>query len=364
METNISNVSGNKIGVTALSGSTTDALNLADGSGFGVRGGQIGLYVESEATISLLTNTGELAGNLFGGVNYGSIGAMTNTGTIVNGFVNYGSIGSVNNTGTVTNGIMNYGTVTGKVALGDNTQYIAAGDASSVGGVISWNGEKDGKAGHGASVAVGNAANRGLTTTAGTVYVDNVSVAKGSVLTVTKDNDWHILTTGADALSNYGTLIMNNDSNLTGNLTNAGMLTMNPQPDVSATVTGDVVNDATGRIVLNPTATSAGNTLTIDGNYIGVAGSIVSLGGVLAGDDSLTDKLVITGDSSGESILNIANENGSGAQTLDGIQVVDVGGTSDAKFSLASRVVAGAYDYTLQKGNTSGTEDKDWYLTS
>ena len=31
---------------------------------------------------------------------------------------------------------------------------------------------------------------------------------------------------------------------------------------------------------------------------------------------------------------------------------------------MGGRVVAGAYDYTLQKGNATETDDKDWYLTS
>jgi autotransporter family porin len=166
-----------------------------------------------------------------------------------------------------------------------------------VDGVLSWNGVKDGKAGHGASLAIGDADNVGDLTTASvaSAYVDNLSIAQGSRLVWRKDADWHVLTTGADAISNAGTLTLSDVNN------------------AAATLTGNLVNS--GSLVLNPTAHTAGNTLTVDGNYTGVAGSVVS---------------------------------------LDGIQVVKVGG----------RVVAGAYDYTLQKGNATETDDKDWYLTS
>ena len=116
--------------------------------------------------------------------------------------------------------------------------------------------------------------------------------------------------------------------------------------------------------MLNPTPTSAGNTLTVNGDYTGLPGSTVSLGSVLAGDDSLTDRLVVTGNTSGASTLFVTNENGGGAQTLDGIQLISVGGRSDAVFSLGNRVVAGAYDYNLRKGNVSGTDTAGWYLTS
>ncbi len=37
---------------------------------------------------------------------------------------------------------------------------------------------------------------------------------------------------------------------------------------------------------------------------------------------------------------------------------------SDAVFTLGNRVVAGAYDYSLHKGNGSGSDLTGWYLTS
>lgn len=342
----------------------TDKLGIVENGGtMSASIAAIGNAGNITAIINDNTMSGEVAG-IFNDAD-GTVGLIENRGKL-NGpysLLNMGSVGSVKNTGTMSP-LLNFGTITGSAALGDNTRYVAAGDRSVLGGVLSWNGEKDGKAGHGVSLAIGDADNIADLTTASvaSAYVDTLSVTEGSRLTWQKDADWHVLGDGADAIRNAGTLVLNSGSDVKGNLTNTGTLMLSTEERAAATLTGNLVNS--GSLVLNPTSHSAGNTLTIDGNYTGVAGSSVSLGGVLAGDDSLTDKLVITGDSSGESALSIANENGSGAQTLEGIQVVEVKGTSGAKFSLTGRVVAGAYDYTLQKGNASGTDDKDWYLTS
>lgn len=136
----------------------------------------------------------------------------------------------------------------------------------------------------------------------GLVYADNIAVASSSTLIVSKESDWHALATQDDTFSNAGTLVTNNDNILSGNLTNSGTLITGNQQYLSATLSGDMVNS--GKIVLNPTIYSAGNTLNINGNYAGTEGGVISLGSVLASDDSLTDKLVITGDTTGSSTLN------------------------------------------------------------
>lgn len=114
-----------------------------------------------------------------------------------------------------------------------------------------------------------------------------------------------------------------------------------------------------------------GTTLTVAGNYEGRGGTIL-LNAVLGGDGSVTDRLVVTGDSSGSTDLHVANVGGGGAQTVDGIKVVDVGGASSGRFSLHGdyiyegdqAVVAGAYAYRLFKGGVSTPADGDWYLRS
>lgn len=131
--------------------------------------------------------------------------------------------------------------------------------------------------------------------------------------------------------------------------------------------TGNVC-DTTNRGTVAP-GNSIG-TLTIAGNYVG-AGGTLEMEAVLGGDDSPSDKLVVTGDTSGTTHVRVINDGGTGAQTVNGIKLIDVGGISTGAFSLVGdyviqgqpAVVAGAYAYTLQKDGVS-TPDGDWYLRS
>jgi len=114
-----------------------------------------------------------------------------------------------------------------------------------------------------------------------------------------------------------------------------------------------------------------GATLTVLGDYEGDGGTIV-LNTVLDDDGSATDRLVIDGDTSGDTDLRVANVEGGGAQTTEGIKIIDVGGASNGNFSLLGdyvfegdqAVVAGAYAYRLYKGGVSTPDDGDWYLRS
>ena len=81
---------------------------------------------------------------------------------------------------------------------------------------------------------------------------------------------------------------------------------------------------------------------------------------MLAGDSAATDKLVVNGNTSGNTTITFTNAGGTGAQTVDGIEVVEVNGTSDGVFTKPAKnfLKAGPYVYQLQKiGN-------NWYLTS
>lgn len=112
-------------------------------------------------------------------------------------------------------------------------------------------------------------------------------------------------------------------------------------------------------------------TLTIAGNYIGSNG-VLSLDTVLGDDQSLTDRLVVQGDTSGQTSVRVKNVNGAGALTTEGIQVVNVSGNSGGEFSLLGQyvfegqqaVVGGAYAYRLYKGGYSTPNDGNWYLRS
>lgn len=102
-------------------------------------------------------------------------------------------------------------------------------------------------------------------------------------------------------------------------------------------------------------------TLKIDGDYIGLGG-LLTFGTALSGDDSATDQLKITGNTSGNSFVAVHNIGGLGAKTVEGIKLIDIEGESAGQFELAGRVVAGAYEYYLYQGGVSTPEDGNWYL--
>ena len=108
--------------------------------------------------------------------------------------------------------------------------------------------------------------------------------------------------------------------------------------------------------------------LTVGGNYEGRGGTL-QLEAVLGGDESAADRLSIRGSTSGSTPVEIANLGGVGAQTANGILVVEVDGASNGVFTLArgdlrlgreNALVAGAYAYVLRQDVQGG----DWRLRS
>lgn len=98
-------------------------------------------------------------------------------------------------------------------------------------------------------------------------------------------------------------------------------------------------------------------TLTINEDFTGNGGKLV-FNTVLNDDTSETDKLKVLGNTAGNAFVAVNNIGGTGAQTIEGIEIIEVAGNSDGTFEKAGRIVAGAYDYNVvQKGS-------NWYLTS
>nr|WP_272897199.1 autotransporter outer membrane beta-barrel domain-containing protein [Escherichia sp. MOD1-EC5949] len=122
----------------------------------------------------------------------------------------------------------------------------------------------------------------------------------------------------------------------------------------SGVVNGDVYNS--GKIAMSHEG-ETGNTLTINGNYTGDNGNLY-FNTQLGDDSSPTDKLVISGDTSGNTTVYVANVNGKGAQTKNGIEVIDVGGQSEGVFTQGNQVQIGLYEYRLYE------DEGDWYLRS
>ncbi len=106
----------------------------------------------------------------------------------------------------------------------------------------------------------------------------------------------------------------------------------------------------------NPYKTLTAGSLAMNGGSF-ILNTKLNEGGAA----SETDKIVVTGDATGNGLINIRNNGGTGAFTgtgaTDGIQVVEVGGASDAEFKLGSAAVVGIYDYQLKKA-----DGQNWYL--
>ncbi|AJJ08756.1 outer membrane autotransporter barrel domain protein [Yersinia pseudotuberculosis] len=144
------------------------------------------------------------------------------------------------------------------------------------------------------------------------------------------------------------------------NLTSNVLITANGSLGGYGQVTGNVENH--GNLIM-PNALTGGDfgTFTIDGNYTGDEG-MITFNTILAGDTSVTDRLVITGDTAGQSYVTVNNIGGVGARTFEGIKIIDVGGDSAGQFTLNGRAVGGAYEYFLYQGGASTPDDGNWYL--
>ncbi|MGM4987180.1 autotransporter family protein [Tardiphaga sp. 841_E9_N1_2] len=161
-----------------------------------------------------------------------------------------------------------------------------------------------------------------------------------------------------------------------GTTVSGGTLSVNGSVCGAMTVLAGGTLQGTGTVcdTSNAGIVAPGNsigTLTVAGNYTGNGGTL-QIESVLGGDASPTDRLVVTGNTAGSTNVRVINLGGSGAQTVEGIKIIDVGGASNGAFSLLGNyviqgqqaVVGGAYAYTLQKNGVSTPTDGDWYLRS
>lgn len=160
-----------------------------------------------------------------------------------------------------------------------------------------------------------------------------------------------------DDIRNHTAVNLLSGTILTGAVTNASALTL----DSSSTWNinnNSVVGTLTHSGTIAFSDTSKFDTLTVTGDYAGSGGLLV-MNGVLGDDNSPANKLVIGGDvAQGTTRVAVNNLGGHGAQTVEGIELVSVGGTSIGGFTKQDRIVAGAYDYDLVK------KGENWYLTS
>ncbi|MGP2518218.1 autotransporter outer membrane beta-barrel domain-containing protein [Yersinia sp. 2545 StPb PI] len=306
-------------GIYAINLGTDLTIQAADVSG------NVGILAENRgAGVTSITTTGTVTGRGMQGIQaintgLGPVSVEVNTGSTVQG-----ALTGIDVNSTTPIDITNAGTVRN-----------LSGSASDI--AIQTSG------------AQGTLTNSGLLQ--GTVQLSDegnrvINNAGGSWVTAGGTNEFGALT-ASNSLVNNGTLIAANGS------------VTDPVQTTTFNNVGTFTNASTG--ILNMDNGRAGDVTIINGDYVGNGGSLL-LNTVLADDASVTDKLVVNGSTAGTTYVGVNNLGGSGAATLNGIELIQVSGVSDGEFVKNGRIVAGAYDYLLVRG--ADTNASNWYLTS
>ncbi|KQZ69554.1 hypothetical protein ASE06_01670 [Sphingopyxis sp. Root214] len=188
------------------------------------------------------------------------------------------------------------------------------------------------------------------------------------------------LFSGAGVLTKNGTgtLLVTADNGGFGGSTTVAGGTLAVQGSLGGTVTVGSAGrlEGAGRVgsIVNTGVVAPGasiGALTVAGDYTG-NGGMLEIEAELGGDMSAADRLVVNGATSGSTSVTIINRGGLGAQTVEGIKIVDVAGASNGSFTLdgdylfdgQQAVIAGAYGYRLFKNGVATPQDGDWYLRS
>ncbi|EUL59829.1 hypothetical protein P842_03580 [Enterobacter roggenkampii UCI 39] len=347
----------------------------------GIRTNQSGSYVRlgDEATIETY---GTSAYGLYAGsaskIELGKSATITTDAASASGVYSTGSSTITLDEGATitTNGASAHGVYayTGAVNLGDNVTIAVnssektSSSAQAPHGMYAWSRGVIALAGGATITTAGqrdsgsyalNASNGGvIDASAGGKFILNGDILSAGGVAATSSlpaqNSTITLTMDDNSLWNGASFI---ESNAAGTGTIA--LTMNDAVwnlRDSSTLTSLTLN-AGGTINFQHAEDAAWQTLTIKDDFIGNGGKLV-FNTVLFDDTSETDKLIVEGNTSGHTGVEVNNIGGAGAQTVEGIEIVSVGGNSEGTFEKASRIVAGGYDYNVvQKG-------KNWFLTS
>ncbi|NII55029.1 autotransporter-associated beta strand repeat-containing protein [Luteibacter sp. SG786] len=221
-------------------------------------------------------------------------------------------------------------------------------------------------------------------------FITQRTVGLGGDATVDTDTGTHLeftgMVSGPGSLTKTGggTLTLSGSSTYSGGTTVAGGTLLAGtegafNASLAFTVQGEGTLDLDGHSQRVASLDNAGNValgndpgtvLTVAGNYTGQGGTL-NVDAALGGDDSVTDRLVVTGNTAGNTVVRVTNVGGAGAPTRQGIKLIDVQGASNGSFALKGdyvfqgqqAVVAGAYAYRLYKDGVD-SPDGDWYLRS
>jgi len=166
------------------------------------------------------------------------------------------------------------------------------------------------------------------------------------------------ITFDAERVTGSLDVVLRNEAQIDGRFAN--VTTASLDSDSTWLMTGD---STVGHLTLGAGGTvalgdgSSFNTLSLDA-FTGNGGTLL-FNTKLGDDTSLTDTLVINGDANGQANVRVLNAGGAGAKTDRGIELIDIGGASNAQFDLVGRAVGGQYEYFLVK-DANG----NWYLRS
>ncbi|WP_319523586.1 autotransporter outer membrane beta-barrel domain-containing protein [Breoghania sp.] len=332
-------------------------VDITVGSTSSVSGSSAGIYALADANHEITITVDGAVQNLSGSSSDAAIIASGAPATIN---LTGGSV-----TGTVTTDVyddtFNWsgGTLSGNFSGGDGSDTAVVSSNAQWDGTQVFDGGDDMATGDGFTDTL---AFNGITASGSGANMLNWEIVEVDNASVTLTDGF--LEAG-DGSAGTGLFLQNGASLYTG----PAALDLTAEVDIDASSTlyhamgGDIFGNVTnaGTIYWQ----NLGNTLTINGNLIGVAGSQISLETYLNDDSSATDTLHVTGDTTGTTGLVVRAATGSpGGQTIDGIEVIQVDGTSAAgSFTLASAVQAGVYEYILQQGGAV-TGGQNWYLVS
>ncbi|MDR5853835.1 autotransporter outer membrane beta-barrel domain-containing protein [Caballeronia sp. LZ062] len=344
-------------GATSITGGTLAAgaadviansaqLNVGAGATF-----DLGGYTQH---VNNLTGSGSIA---LGG---GDLSANSTVDTTFGGVI--GGPGNVTKTGAGALTLAGDNTFAGNTIIAGGTLRLGAGGTSgSVAGDIVNNGalvfdRSDNVTYGGAISGSGDVVQQGkgaVTLTQTHTYTGNTAVDAGALILgagARLANTRQVSIAPGATFGGYGSV--------GGDVVNNGLFAI-------ADAAPGFANAAPGQFAVGGTLTNNGeirmasvmpaSALAVNGNYAGNNG-LLALSTVLAGDGSATDRLIVHGDTSGQTRVRVTNAGGAGAPTSKGIEIVQVDGQSSGVFSLDKRVVAGPYEYVLQQGGG------DWYL--
>lgn len=335
--------------------------------------GDIGIYVINNGSgISSVNVSGTIAGGNDSGIRISgqggnSVNINLNSGANVSSISGNAIIDGSSNTTLI---MGDNSKLTGKILLGDGSDNIIIKGTADISGVTLINGGNNpGEWWEGNDIlgTPGAATNKlsfsGTAQNIAASIINNWQTVILDKSNVTFLGDSELMTgTGVNPDNSLQGLVLTNSSviNNPSTLSIHGDVYIDATSEFTHTMGGSITGNITNAGLIN--WMKLGQTLIVDGDYIGITGSVLRFNSVLADDNSVTDKMVVNGDTSGMTSIYVNNMGGTGAKTLNGIELIHVNGLSEGNFIQSGRIVAGAYDYTLNRG--VGTNSSNWYLTS